>query len=69
MSEMETPIDQIANVSNVTALLCLVEEEADALMNLNPNDYIAKKQKRGQWKWREKNSNATQEMSGFLVQK
>ena len=49
ISEMEMPINRIANVSNVTALLHLVEEEADALMNLNPNDYIAKKQKRGQW--------------------
>ena len=65
--EMETPADRIAKASNVTALLRLVEEEADAFMNLNPNDFIMKKQKRGQWKWTEKNGNTTQEMSSFLV--
>ena len=43
MSEIGTPIDRIANVSNMTALLHLVEE-ADVLMK-NPNDYIAKKAK------------------------
>ena len=67
MPEMEIPADQIANVSDMTALLHLVEEEANALMNLNPNDYTAKKQRRGQWKWWEVNSNTTQEISGFLV--
>ena len=65
--EMETPADRITKASNVTALLRLVEEEADTFMNLNPNDYIMKKQKRGKWKWMEKNGNSTQEMSGFLV--
>ena len=53
------------SVNIVTVLLHLVEEKANELMNLNPNDYTAKKQRRGQWKWREKNS--TQEMSDFLV--
>ena len=67
LPEMETPTDRIAKASNVTALLCLVEDEVDAFMNLNSNDYIMKKQKRGQWKWMEKNGNTTQEMSGFLV--
>ena len=67
MPEMETAADLIMNVSNITALLHLIEEEADVLMNLNPSDYTAKKQRRGQWKWREKNSNTAQEMSCFLV--
>ena len=40
MSEMETSVDQIANVSNVTALLQLVEEEADALMNLDRKSVV-----------------------------
>ena len=67
MTEVQMPTDQIVNVSNVTALLHLVEEEANLLINLNPNDYTAKKQRRGWWEWREKDSNTAQEMSGFLV--
>ena len=50
------PADQIIDVSNVTTLHCLVEEESNVLINLTPNDYTAKKQRRGKWKWREKNS-------------
>ena len=51
----------------MTALLYLVEDKVDAFMNITLNDYIMKKQKKGQWKWIEKNGNTTQEMLGFLV--
>ena len=48
-------------------LLHIVEEETDVFMNLNPKYYMTKNQKIGQWKWRDNNSDSTQEMSSFLV--
>ena len=54
------------NVSNVSALIQHVEQELDTIMNLDPHKYMAKLQRKGEWKWCD-NINTMREMSGFLV--
>ena len=60
------PADRVVNVSNVSALIWHVEQEPDAMMNLDPRKYTVKLQRKGEWKWCD-NVNTTREMSGFLV--
>ena len=60
------PADQVVNVSNVSALIWHIEQEPDAMMNLDPRKYTAKLQRKGEWRWRD-NVNTTREMSRFLV--
>ena len=54
------------NVSNISALIWHVEQEPDAIMNLDLYEYMAKLQRKGKWKWHD-NINTMREMSGFLV--
>ena len=60
------PADQVVNVSNVSALIRHVEQEPDAIMNLDLHKYTVKLQRKGEWKWHD-NINTMREMSGFLV--
>ena len=62
----QIPVDQIVNVSNISALIWHVEQELDVIKNLNPHKYMVKLQKKGEWKWCD-NVNTTREMSRFLV--
>ena len=36
----QIPVDQIVNVNNISALIQHVEQEPDAIMNLDPCKYI-----------------------------
>ena len=62
----QIPEDQIVNVSNISALICHVEQEPDMIMNLDPHKYMARLQRKGEWKWHD-NVNGMKEMSGFLI--
>ena len=62
----QIPVDRVVNVSNILALIWHVEQEPDVIMNLDPHKYMAKLQRKGEWKWCD-NINTTREMSGFLV--
>ena len=42
----QIPVDQIVNVSNISALIRYIEQEPDAIMNLNPHKYMVKYKER-----------------------
>ena len=62
------PADRIVNVSNVSALIQHVEQESNAMMNLDLCKYTAKLQRKGEWKWHD-NVNTTREMSRLWLEK
>ena len=62
----QIPADWIVNVSNISALIWHIEQEPDVIINLDPCKYMAKLQRKGQWKWCD-NVNTMREMSGLLV--
>ena len=62
------PADRVVNVSNVSALIRHVEQELDAIMNLDPRKYTVKLQRKGEWKWCD-NVNTTRKCLGSWLEK